>query len=665
MSRRRKTRRNCRRRQKSSPVWRLLIAVLSLTVIGVFSIIALFLYYGLDPKLPQIDGIEDYRPLSTTRIYDRRGRLIGELASQRRTVVPMKRIPKLLVQAVVATEDAGFFEHGGLDYLGVVRALWANLRAGRFVQGGSTITQQTVKTFFLTPARTIRRKVQEVILAWRLESRLSKEEILHLYLNQIYFGHGRYGVEAASHYYFDKGVDKLRLAEIAILAGLPQGPERLSPIKHPKRAKKRQRYVLRAMARRKYISNDVAKRVGGQPLPLTRVRPPFLGVAPEVTDRVEAELIRRFGRDAMATLGVEVHTTIDAELQRMARASLRRGLQSIDQRHGYQRAVRPLKDAARRRMLARLARKQSRIVPGQTLRGVVVAIKAEAQQAVVVDVGGRQVTVDVSASRYNPQRKSAAERFRVGALMRLRAISAKRFVFDGGPQGAMIVLDPRSGDVLAMIGGFAARRGDFNRALRAVRQPGSAFKPFVYGAALASERYTPATIVEDAPAVYKGWEPRNFDGKYRGQLRLRDALAHSINTVSAKLLDGVGLSAVRQLARSLGIGTDLGKEQDLSLALGAYGVKLIDLAVAYAAIANGGQRRTPRLISRIDNKPMPAAEPKAVLLPEVAYVLTSMMQSVVNDGTAQRAKRLGRPWPARRAPPTIPSTLGLPASCRR
>jgi len=632
---------------KRRPLWlRLLIwaLLLGLTagLLGVGALAGLFYYYGRDPKLPAIENVRDYRPNTVTRIFDREDRLIGEVSVERRTTVPYSRIPKLLVRAVLAAEDADFFKHRGLDYTGMLRAFFANLRAGKFVQGGSTITQQVVKTFFLSPARTVRRKMQEVILARRLESELTKEEILYLYLNQIYLGHGRYGVQEASRFYFGRDVDKLELSQIALLAGLPQSPERLSPFKHPERAKRRQMYVLKQMQQQKVITAAQARRAIEAPIKVVRNRRPYYNVAPEVTDIVRGELVQAFGEQKLATLGVEVHTSVDAKLQELARDAVQWGLRAIDARQGFRKPIRHLKGKRLKRTLARLEKRHrgGSFTAGKRYQAVVTRVD-DKEGELTIDLGVRKAQVVLEQSgRYNPQGHAPSKRFREGDLIWVTP-EGEQFRFDGGPEAAMVVMEPRSGEVLALVGGYDFVPGSFDRAVAARRQPGSAFKPFVYAAALDSGKYTPATIVDDAPVVIGGWEPKNFEGTYRGPVRLRLGLAHSINTVAARLIDAVGVEPVRKLAASMGIGTPLG--EDLSLALGTSEVRPIDLATAYCAIDNGGMRVEPRYITRIGKEPTRPPEPREALRPEVAFVLTSMMQSVVQEGTATRARQLRRP----------------------
>lgn len=630
---------------RRSLLLRLILWLLGLGALGALlgglALVGALLYYGADPRLPRITSLRDYRPRLLTTIVDRHGALLGELGQERRTVVPLERMPPLLVKAVVAAEDAAFFQHRGLDYFGMLRALGANLRAGHFVQGGSTITQQVVKTFFLTPERTIRRKIQEVLLAQRLEQELGKPEILALYLNQIYFGHGRYGVQEASSFFFGKDVGEIGLAECALLAGLPQAPQRLSPLRHPERAKRRQVYVLRRMAELGFISPQVAQRLTAEPIRVVRRKRPYLGVAPEMVDLARQRLLEAFPAERFDSLGLRVQTTLDGALQANAREALRSGLEALDARHRWHEAKRALSAAQQRRWRQRVGRRQGQQgAAGAEVEALVLAVD-DRRRVLQVDLGPRSAEVSVEDPRYDVAGAPLSGRFVVGALVRLRVGDAERLVFDPGPQGALVALDPRSGDVLALVGGYDNQPGDFNRATSALRQPGSAFKPFVYAAAIDSGRYTAASLLEDAPAVYGSWAPRNFEDAYLGPVRLRYALAHSLNSVAVRLLDEVGVAPVRELARRLGITSALG--DDLSLALGSYGVRPLELASAYAAFANGGRRLEPRMISRLGASAIAPAEAQPVLRPEVAYVVQNLMQSVVKEGTATGALALGRP----------------------
>ncbi|MBI5477809.1 MAG: transglycosylase domain-containing protein, partial [Deltaproteobacteria bacterium] len=378
--------------RRRSLAWRLIkwlfLLGLILGIAGAAAVGGLFLWYGREGALP-LKNLADYHPRQVTRVYSDDGHVIGEIFVERRTVVPYAKLPKVLVNAVVAAEDADFFKHQGLDYWGMLRSFLVNLRHGGYRQGGSTITQQVVKTFFLSPERTLKRKAQEVILARRVEGSLSKEEILYLYLNQIYYGHGRYGVEEAARFYFGKGVGELTVPEAALLAGLPQSPERLSPLKHPDAAKERQRYVLEQMARRGYLEVAEAERLAREPIRVVRDAGPYLGVAPEAVDHVREVLVARYGEARLAEAGLAVRTTIDARMQVAAREAVTRGLVTIDGRQGYRgpsgkvnggKGGEPHMEKALEKAVAKLQRANAAPKAGQVYEGIVLAEDDSAQR---------------------------------------------------------------------------------------------------------------------------------------------------------------------------------------------------------------------------------------------------------------------------------------------
>ncbi len=627
---------------------RLLKLGLILVVLGAIAAGGVLAYYSRG--LPDVTTLRSYDPPQITRVLDRHGAVIGELYDERRTVIPMERIPRIMVLSMLAAEDADFYRHGGIDYLGIARAIGRDLLAGRAAQGASTITQQVVKQLLLTPERTLARKVRELILAYRLESELTKDEILHLYLNHINFGQGRYGVQEAAQYYFGKNAEELTLAEATLIAGIPQSPTRLNPRRHPEAARRRQLYVLRQLeAKRDEYWPDVsleeieAARETALELPDL---PSSQGDAPEVMQLAREALRAQVGSDAYLRGGFTVHTSIDLTLQAATREALRGGLEAIDARHEYRGPLR--------------ARRRSRDLPeepnlrlGRTYLARVTS-RNNAERSLTVDVGGSPATVSLEdAARYNPSGLSAEAFAPEGALARvsiLRLAEEEGEVAEArlelGPQAAAVVIDPRTRDVLAIVGGYENSAG-FNRALQAVRQPGSTFKPFVYGLGIQSRRFTPATLVIDAPAVYDQWQPQNFETwRHRGPIRLRDALAGSVNVVAVRVMEEVEPTAVAAFAQRLGITTEL--DPSLSLALGASGVRPIEMVNAYATFAAGGRWAPSRLITRIEGPggdvPLPAAEaPRDVMTPAEAYVLTNMLTSVVQDGTARRARALGRP----------------------
>jgi len=638
--------------------WALGLAVAG-AVAAAAALTGLFLYYGSDPKLPNLRALADYRPKQVTRIVDRDGRVIGEMGIEKRTFIPFAEIPKVLVNAVIAAEDADYFNHAGLDYRGMVRAFIENVLRGRTAQGGSTITQQVVKMLVLTPERTLRRKVQEIILARQLSQKLSKEEVLALYLNQIPYGHGRYGCEEAARYYFGKSVRRIDLSEAALLAGLPQSPARLSPRKHPEAAKTRQRYVLGRMAEAGFIDGATAEKIAAEPIRLSQDPFPAASGAPEVIDTVARFLIDKHGAARAAELGTTVVTTIDARLQELARQSLERGLEDADARQGFRGPSGHLAGKAlEKRRAALAAAHKGGVKESEIVEGIVERVDVD-EGKLIVDLGGTLGAVDLALeNRYAAGPKPLAQRFSRGDLVRVRlapergagrgdaAAGPRPLALELGAQAAMVVMNPQTREILALVGGYGFRQGGFDRSRRARRQPGSAWKPFVYAAAIESGRFTAASIVNDAPEVYDLWKPSNYEKEaFRGPVRLRTALAHSINTVAIKLTAEVGLPAVRDLAMRAGITSPLPEEVGLSLALGSAVVTPLELANAYATFAAGGERAEPVLVRRVGDEAAPAAPPPVPgIRADVAYVVVSLMKSVVEEGTARAAAaRLRRP----------------------
>jgi penicillin-binding protein 1A len=616
------------------------------------ALLALGTYAYFSRDLPSVSALREYKPPQTTTVYDRNGHVIGEIFTERRTVTPMSEVPRVMVLSVLAAEDADFYEHEGLDYYGILRAVGRDLIAGRVAQGGSTITQQVVKLMLLSPERTMSRKIKELILARRLENELSKDEILHLYLNHVNFGHGRYGIQEAAKYYFGKNASELTLAESAMLAGIPQAPARLSPRANPEAAKHRQLYVLSQLeAKREIYWPDlseeaiaVARKAKIQPVPL----PEGTGTASEVLAIARQALVAAAGEQAVATGGYRVYTTIDLSLQTKARDALQRGLRAADERQGYQG---PIRSAKGRRGPKPTPPVQS-LRMGRTYIARVTGVDDDSSQ-IRLDVAGHPAILRMEdVSRYNREGRTASKFARKGDLF---PVSIKHMGSEDapavarperGPEGAVVVIEPRSRDVLALVGSFSAQSG-FNRATQAIRQPGSAFKPIVYARAIQSRRFTPASLVVDAPAVYDEWKPRNYEEwNYQGAVRLRDALARSINMVAIRVVEDIGVHEVAEFARHDGITTKL--EEDMALALGASGVKPIELTNAYATFAAGGRWAPTRLVVKIvapDGKrvPLEPEEPaRDVMDPSEAYVMTSMLRSVVTEGTGAPAQRLQR-----------------------
>ncbi len=633
-------------RRKLALALKLTLAGVALAVLGLA--FALW-YFGRD--LPSVASLRAYRPPQTTRVLDRNGAVVGEIFVERRTVIPMERIPRVMVLSVLAAEDADFYEHEGLDYRGIARAILRDLLAGGAAQGASTITQQVVKLLLLSPERTLRRKVRELILARRLEQELAKDEILWLYLNHINFGQGHYGVQEAARFYFGKNAAELSLAEASLLAGIPQAPARLDPQRHPEAARKRQLYVLGQLeAKREVYWPDLSIEEirAAREAEIALVSPEEdAGGAPEVMSAARQALRQLLGDDGLRTGGYTVHTTIDLGLQRATREAMQRGLRELDGRHGYRAPLEPPRRQGRLPAATELR-------VGRTYAAEVTGTSSE-RGHILVSAGGHPAYVPFSSvDRYNPNELPIEEFAKPGARVHVSIESLgsdnepARARLELGPQGAVVVLDVQSRDVLAIVGAYEPEAG-FNRATQALRQPGSTFKPLVYAQGFRARKITPATQVLDAPAVYDQWMPQNYETwRFEGAVRARMALAKSINLVAVRVMEQVGPESVVALAQQLGITTPL--EPSLSLALGASEVRPIELVNAYATFAAGGRFEPARLIARVEGPDgkrieMPGAEaPRDVLTPAEAYLVTSMMTSVVSaEGTAAQAATLGRP----------------------
>ena len=524
---------------------------------------ALWAFTILPRSLPSVTALESFQLLQGTKVYDDNDELVTELHMERRIFVPLAQMPQALRDAVIATEDRRFYHHWGIDPIGIARAIAQNYRRGRIVEGGSTITQQLTKVLFLTPDKSLERKMKEVVLALELERRYSKDRILEMYLNQVYFGHGAYGVEAAARTYFGKSVSELNVRESALLAGLPRAPTSYSPFEHADLAKRRREVVLRRMVEYGALKEPEAKR-------LTRSD---LGLIPPERRRttgqyfleyVQQGLEAKYGADMVFKGGLNVYTTLNPTMQLAAEQSLRDGLKALEGR-------------------AKNAR------PGDY------------------------------------------------------------------PEGAVITIEPQTGYVRAMVGGYDFFRSEFNRAVQAKRQPGSAFKPVVYVAALESG-FTPATRIDDSPVSYpvgrngQAWKPENYDRKFRGPTTLQQAIEESVNVVTVKLEERVGINHTVQVARKLGIASAL--NTDLTLALGSSDLTLLELTSAYGTFANQGVWMPPTAIRHVTDAQATLLEEnvpqgKEALTPETAYVITHMLRGVVERGTGQAAKSLGRPIAAK------------------
>jgi penicillin-binding protein 1A len=636
----------------------LLALLLFLGTLSAVIIAGTLWYYSRD--LPSAEALRHYEPPQTTRVLDRRGRLIAEVFNERRTVVPMDKVPRVLVLSVLAAEDADFYHHAGMDLPSLLRVMIKAVLRGRATQGGSTITQQVVKNLLLSPERTLERKIKELILARRIEQDLKKDEILWLYLNHINFGHGRYGVEEAARYYFGKHVEQLTLSEASLIAGIPQSPTYLSPRSHPEAARRRQLFVLGQLEQKRDLYWDdlplsEIEKAKREPAKLSAIEEPS-SQAPELAQLGKQALLEAVGPELSARGGYTITTTLDLDLQTATRAALQKGLNELDARHAR---VAPFttpkaSDKELRKLLDSTrvdAGTRGELLAGRTYDAVV--LRANSATELELSLNGALARASLNDfARYNPKHLPADQVALPGTAVRVTLLAkpegkplAVRVV--PGPEGAAILVDPRTRDVLALVGGYDATNG-FNRATQALRQPGSTFKAIVYSLAIKSRKYTPATLVIDAPGAYDQYKPANYETwTYEGPVRLRHGLAQSINSVAVRVIDDLGAPAVVDMARAFGITAPL--DPVLPLALGASDVQLFELTNAYATLAAGGRFQPLRFVKRVTDmhgREVKLPESQAardVLTPAEAFIVTSLLESVVQEGTATKAKALGRP----------------------
>lgn len=625
------------------------LALLCTMVVAAVAIVLVIRHY--EARVPSVEQLRaGYEPPQVTRVVARDGTLLANLFTERRTVISLSELPDHAKLAFLAAEDAHFYEHQGLNYVGMLRALVKNLRSGETKQGGSTITQQVVKNVLLDAERSYERKIKEAILARRLEQNLSKDEIFALYLNHIYFGHGRYGVEEAARYYFGKKARDLGLDEAALLAGLVAAPERFSPRNAPKKALERRRYVLQQMLEKHFVTEQLFERSADAPLRLAPAVEAEAELAPEVV-ALARRLLREVAGDRASLGGFTIQTTIDPELQARARQAIRKNLDE----YGERQKLAPPYTLEHRRLWG--APFQGHPEKNHSYTGVVTSLDDQAG-TVDVRVGDLVGRVHLSEEeRFNPQRLSPSKFTTVGAAMRVHVLPPNETDHDDrrrlrlalGPQSALVLVDVRTREVRALVGSYEAIMGGLDRATHMKRQPGSSFKPFLYSYALHSRRFTPATVLE-LPAKGTATADETDEAGETSEKRLlsvRRAITTSNNDAAWKLIEEVGAANVVQWAHACGIESKLGATR--SLALGAYEVTPIEIANAYVTFASGGQYAPPIVISKIvgpDGKelPLPPSPPhRRVMTPEEAYLTTSLLRSVVEQGTGRRARVLGRP----------------------
>jgi penicillin-binding protein 1A len=616
-------------------------------------------YIELDRSLPSTQSLKNYHPPLVSSVYAADGSLIGEFYTERRFLVPLQEVPPYVVKAFLASEDARFYDHGGVDLVGIVRASLKNLEAGEIVQGASTITQQVVKSLLLSPEKTWMRKLKEAVLAYRIDHSLSKDEILYLYLNQIYFGAGAYGVEAAARTYFDKHVGDLSLAEGAMLAGLPKAPSRFSPTQNFSVAKDRQEYVLKRMAEVGFLTSEEARKALAQPLHFAKPKHWTLKALNSFIEEVRRQVEARYGRDGLYKEGMSIYTTVDVKAQEIAQKALDVGLRELDKRHSRYRGINlNVSKEDWPTTLKVLTERNGDLTPGKIVAALVTAYDSKTQTC-LLQLGDTPAKLLPSGWQWTQvSDKRATKMFRVGDVIRVHLDKLQEdkswltvLEQDPGMEGAFMAMVPETGRVLCMVGGRDFEKSQFNRATQAVRQPGSAFKPIIYSAAL-DKGFTEASVLIDSPIVLddrslKGpWKPANYDQQFWGPILFRKALIHSRNVVTVKLLGQIGVNYAINYARQLGITSPL--TPTLALALGSSGITLEELITAYSPFINHGERVQPYLIERIlDRKGRVVEEHQvvreSVISPQTAYIMTNLLQGVVEEGTGQKAKELGRP----------------------
>jgi len=634
--------------------------ILGLLAVG--GLLGAFVVALLWPTLPSLEVLTDYQPKIPLRVVSAEGDLIGEFGEERRAVVAIRDVPDVMKQAILAAEDERFYQHGGVDYLSVLRAALANLTTGT-QQGAGTITMQVARNFFLTREKTLTRKLREALLAWKIEASLSKDEILELYVNQIYLGQRAYGFAAASQIYFGKPLKNITLPEAAMLAGLPKAPSAYNPVTNPQRAKARQLYVLKRMHDLKFIADDPYREAQNAPLTVRQgVKEAFSLHAEYAAEMARQVVFEAYGEDAY-TRGITVWTTLRRADQEAAYAAVRRGVLDYDRRHGYRGPEDfidiPDDPGDQEQALDRAF--QDYPDADNLIAAVVLQATPSEVRAVIASGEPVQISGDglKFAARSLSDKAPAVQRLRRGAIVRLTRDDKGRYSITQLPQAeaAFIAIKPLDGAIYALVGGVDYERNKFNHVTQAFRQPGSAFKPFIYSAAL-EKGFTPATVINDAPffvpadkAGGEDWEPKNYDGKFEGPMRLRTALAKSKNLVTVRVLQAIGPQYAQDYITRFGFDPKLHPAY-LTMGLGAGAATPLQMAVAYAVFANGGYRVSPWLISKITDpkgnilsqaKPAVAGEDaERVIDPRNAFIMTTLLRDVIAYGTAVRAQELKR-----------------------
>lgn len=615
------------------------------------------------PNLPDVSALRDYRPKLPMRVYSSDGVLLGEFGEEHRSLVRLKDIPKVMIDAVLAIEDARFFEHGGVDYIGVIRAAFANVGSGGRSQGASTITMQVARNVYLSNERTYTRKIYEMLLTFKLEHSLTKDQILEIYMNQIYLGNRAYGFAAASETYFGKPLSTVSLGEAAMLAGIPKFPSSANPVANYARAKKRQLYIVERMQEVGFITPAQAKSATAESIKVKSGYDADRVHAEFVAESVRQLIYAQYG-DESYTRGLNVFTSVKASDQQAAYRALRKGIMDYERRQAYRgpekfinlpRDAKEIEDAVDDALQEHPDNDDvmSAVVVEVTTRKIV-ALRAGAERLEIIGEGLRSAQSGLS------DKAAPSIKIRKGAVIRVVQTPKGNWEITQLPEveGAFVALDPRTGGIRALVGGFDFAKNKFNHVTQAWRQPGSSFKPFIYSASL-EKGFTPATIINDAPLFFdagvtgsQAWEPKNYDGTFEGPMSMRRALARSKNMVSIRILHAVGAQSTQDWITRFGFEADK-HPPFLTMALGAGSVTLLQLAGGYSVFANGGYTVNPWIIERITDhngkalveyRPATLSESARAIDSRNAFVMTNLMQEITRSGTAAKAQaQLKRP----------------------
>jgi penicillin-binding protein 1A len=641
--------------------WLIYLASVLFGLALVGALLGAFVFALLYPTLPSLEALTDYQPKIPLRILSVEGDLLGEFGEERRAIVKIQDVPLVMRQAILAAEDERFYQHGGVDFVSVARAAFTNVTSGT-QQGAGTITMQVARNFFLTRERTLTRKLREVLLAYKIEASLSKDEILELYVNQIFLGQRAYGFAAAAQIYYGKPLAQVDVAEAAMLAGLPKAPSAYNPVVNPKRARSRELYVLRRMHELKFITDAQFKEAQDAPLVVRQTLRDNTAHSEFVAEMARQAIVETYG-DESYTRGLRVYTTVRKADQDAAYAAVRRGVLDYDRRHGYRGPETfitlpddPVElDAALDRAFQDLADSDN-LIAAIVLDATPTTIKAVRSDGDQVAISGDGLKF---AARSLGDKAPSGSRIRRGAVIRVSRDEKGAWQVVQMPQveSTFIALRPTDGAIMSLVGGFDFDRNKFNHVTQALRQPGSAFKPFIYSAAL-EKGFSPATVVNDAPLYFEAaqtggdaWEPKNFDGKFEGPMRLRTALMKSKNLVTVRVMQAITPQYAQDYIARFGFDPKLHPPY-LPMGLGAGAATPMQMVAAYAVFANGGYRITPYLIDHVvDSKGnvLSKAEPAIAgetadraIDPRNAFIMTTMMRDVVRGGTAARAMQLGR-----------------------